>query len=189
MLTTINRSQRQITTAILSVVLLSAATVSSAETTEDKIARAITAAPSDITNEATIMDVDGAILRAGTNEWVCIPGVGLIPGDKHPMCNDPVWMKWMAAIASGSAFTTDVIGVSYMMAGDPLLNADNPMATDPNDGGVWRQEGAHVMLLFPDMDVLADVPRNPFVGGPYIMWGGTPMEHVILPIDAKDPAK
>ncbi|MFT5865943.1 MAG: hypothetical protein ACI9PY_003697 [Ascidiaceihabitans sp.] len=189
MLTTKTRSQSRITTAILSLALLGAATVSNAETTQSKIARAITAAPSDITNEATIMDVDGTILRAGTNGWVCIPGVGLIPGDTHPMCNDPVWMKWMAAMASGSAFTTDVIGVSYMMAGDPMLNVDNPMATDPNDGGVWRQEGAHVMLLFPDMDVLADLSRDPFSGGPYIMWGGTPMEHVILPIDAKNSPK
>lgn len=189
MLNAIIRSQRPFTTAILSIVLLSAATVSNAEIAEAKIARAISAAPSDITNEATIMDVDGTILRSGTNRWVCIPGVGLIPGDKHPMCNDPVWMKWMAAMASGVEFTTDVIGVAYMMAGDPLLNVDNPIATDPNDGGVWRQEGAHVMLLFPDLDVLADLPPGPFAGGPYVMWGGTPMEHVILPIDAKDPPK
>jgi hypothetical protein len=189
MLNTINRSHRRITTAILSVVLLGVATVSNAETAEAKIARAITAAPSDITNEATIMDVDGTILRAGTNGWVCLPGVGLISGDQHPMCNDPVWMKWMAAAASGSVFTTDVIGVAYMMAGDPMMNNDNPMATDPNDGGVWRQEGAHIMMLFPDMDVVADLPRNPFAGGPYIMWGGTPMEHVILPMEAKEPPK
>lgn len=186
MLNTKDRSRRRITTTIVSVALLGAATVASAETAEAKIARAITAAPSDITNDATIMDIDGAVLRAGTNGWVCLPGVGLISGDQHPMCNDAVWMKWMAAMASGSAFTTDVIGVAYMMVGDPLLNVANPMATDPNDGGVWRQEGAHIMLLFPDIGVLADLPRNPFVGGPYVMWGGTPMEHVILPIDAKD---
>ncbi|MGC1497739.1 MAG: hypothetical protein WA790_18185 [Sulfitobacter sp.] len=182
-------TQTWFTAAIISVALLNAATASNAETAGDKIARAITAAPSDITNDATIMDVDGTILRAGTNGWVCLPGVGLIPGDQHPMCNDPVWMKWMAAMASGSEFTTDVIGVSYMMAGDPMLNNDNPMATDPNDGGVWREEGPHIMILFPDMKVVADLPRNPFAGGPYVIWGGTPMEHVILPMEAKAPPK
>jgi hypothetical protein len=98
-------------------------------------------------------------------------------------------MKWMAAAASGSVFTTSVIGVAYTMAGDPLLNIDNPLETDPNDGGVWRQERAHIMLLFPDMNVVADLPRNPFAGGPYIMWRGTPMEHVILPMEAKEPPK
>lgn len=63
MLNTITRSQRRFTAAIISVVLLSVATASNAETAEVKIARAITAAPSDITNEATIMDVDGTVLR------------------------------------------------------------------------------------------------------------------------------
>ncbi|MBS9718644.1 hypothetical protein ACFFUT_03950 [Pseudohalocynthiibacter aestuariivivens] len=189
MLNTITRSQRRFTTAIISVVLLSAATVSNAETAEAKIARAITAAPSDITNDATIMDVDGTILRAGTNGWICLPGVGLIPDDQHPMCNDAVWMKWMAAAASGTAFTTDVIGVAYMMAGDPMMNNDNPMATDPNDDGVWRQEGPHIMILFPDMDVVADLPRNPFVGGPYVTWDETPLAHVMLPMAAKVPPK
>ena len=85
------------TTAIIAFSLVCAATSSTAETIEDKIARAVTAAPADITGAATIMDVDGTILRAGTNGWVCLPGIGLIPGDQHPMCNDAVWMKWMAA--------------------------------------------------------------------------------------------
>jgi hypothetical protein len=60
-------SHRHFTVAIVSVILASTATLSHAETAEAKIARAITAAPSDITNDATIMDVDGTVLRAGTN--------------------------------------------------------------------------------------------------------------------------
>jgi hypothetical protein len=163
------------------------ATVGQAETAEDKIARAMTAAPEDISREATIMDVDGTILRNGTNGWVCLPGIGLIPGDQHPMCNDPVWMKWMEAAASGSAFSTDAVGVSYMLAGDAMVSNENPMATDPNDGGTWVQEGAHLMVLFPDMSVAADLPRDPFAGGPYVMWDNTPLAHVMLPFDAKEP--
>ena len=189
MLSTIGHSHRRFTTAIMTVLMTGAATASFAESVEAKIARALTAAPSDITDDATIMDVDGTILRTGTNDWVCLPGVGLIPGDQHPMCNDVVWMKWMAAAASGSAFSTDVIGVSYMLAGDAMVNNDNPLATDPNDGGVWVQEGPHVMMLFPSMDVLADLPRNPFVGGPYVMWGETPLAHIMLPMEAKEPPK
>jgi hypothetical protein len=53
-------------------VLLSVATASNAETAEVKIARVITAVPSDITNEATIMDVDGTVLRVEqTGGFVC----------------------------------------------------------------------------------------------------------------------
>ncbi|WP_290887038.1 hypothetical protein [Hoeflea sp.] len=172
-------------TAVVAISLVGTATIAAAETAEDKIARAVSAAPSDISDDATIMDVDGTILRKGSNGWVCLPGIGLIPGDQHPMCNDAVWMKWMAAAGSGSAFSTDVVGVSYMLMGDAMVNNDNPMATDPKDGGVWVQEGPHMMLLFPNMDMLADLPRDPFAGGPYVMWGETPLAHVMLPVEAK----
>ncbi len=156
-----------------------------AETAEAKIARALSAAPADISANATIMDVDGTVLRQGSNEWVCLPGVGLIPGDTHPMCNDPVWMNWMAAVASGSEFSTDVVGVSYMLQGDAMVNNDNPMATDPNDGGVWVQDGPHLMMLFPNRDMVANLPRDPFAGGAYVMWADTPLWHVMVPVDAK----
>ena len=170
--------------ALVSVACLAGS--AAAESNADKIARAMSAAPSDISENATIMDVDGTILREGSNDWVCLPGVGLIPGDKHPMCNDPVWMKWMAAVASGSEFSTDVVGVSYMLQGDAMVNNDNPMATDPNDGGVWVQDGPHLMMLFPNKDLVANLPRDPFVGGAYVMWGDTPLWHVMVPVEAKE---
>lgn len=155
------------------------------ESAEVKIARAITAAHADITDKATIMDVDGTVLREGSNRWTCLPGIGLIPGDKHPMCNDEVWMKWMKAAEDGKPFSTDVVGVSYMLAGDALVNNSNPTATDPNDGGVWIQEGPHLMILMPTNDSIATLPRDPFVGGHYVMWDKTPMVHVMIPLTAK----
>jgi hypothetical protein len=42
------------------------------------------------------------------------------------------------------------------------------------------------MMLFPNMDMLADLPRDPFAGGPYVMWGETPLAHVMMPLEAKD---
>ncbi|WP_114286796.1 hypothetical protein [Candidatus Halocynthiibacter alkanivorans] len=169
--------------AIASAGLVAGAAI--AETATDKIARAITAAPTDITDKATIMDVDGTILREGSNGWVCLPGIGLIPGDEHPMCNDAVWMKWMKAVSSGTEFSTDVVGVSYMLQGDALVNNDNPMATDPNDGGMWVQDGPHIMMLFPDSGIIANLPRDPYVGGAYVMWDNTPLVHVMVPVEAK----
>ena len=155
------------------------------ESAEVKIARAITAGYPDITDKATIMDVDGTVSREGSNGWTCLPGIGLIPGDKHPMCNDEVWMKWMKAAAEGTPFSTDVVGVSYMLAGDAMVNNDNPAATDPKDGGVWVQEGPHLMMLFPTTDSIASLPRDPFVGGHYVMWDKTPMVHMMIPLAAK----
>lgn len=183
---TFRRSNSTAFLGALAASLIFSATAGLAGSVDEKIARAMSAAPSDISAQATIMDVDGTVLREGSNGWVCMPGVGLIPGDEHPMCNDAVWMKWIAAVVSGTEFSTDVIGVSYMLQGDAMVNNDNPMATDPNDGGVWVQDGPHLMMLFPNMDMLADLPRDPFAGGPYVMWGETPLAHVMVPIEAKE---
>lgn len=151
------------------------------ESNASKIDRAMSAAPSSISVNAKIIDTDGSLLREGANGWVCIPGVPLIPGDKHPMCNDAVWMAWLDAAAKNEVFSTDTIGTSYMLAGDALVNNDNPAATDPNDGGMWVQEGPHLMLLLPNKDILKNLPRNPQAGGPYVMWGETPLVHVMVP--------
>lgn len=157
------------------------------ESADAKIARAMLAAPEAISADATIMDVDGTVLREGDNGWTCFPGVGLIPGDKHPMCNDAVWMKWMATAGAGQPFETDQVGYSYMLAGDAMVNNDDPTATDPNDGGVWVQEGPHIMLLMPTAMPLEHLNHDPFAGGPYVMWGGTPMQHIMLPVGGEVP--
>lgn len=155
------------------------------ESIDVKIARAMSAAPSDISSKAKIVDVDGKVLRKGTNGWTCMPGISLIPGDNHPMCNDEVWMRWMKAATEGKEFSTDVIGVSYMLQGDALVNNANPQATNPKDGGVWVAEGPHIMLLMPQHEMMASLPRSPFSGGPYVMWDKTPLVHVMLPVEAK----
>lgn len=153
------------------------------ESNAAKIARAVSAAPARISANATIMDVDGTILREGSNGWTCLPGVSLIPGDKHPMCNDETWTRWMKAAATGTAFTTDVIGYSYMLQGDAMVNNDNPAATDRNDGGHWVQEGPHLMILVPSPDQLKGLSRDPKSGGPYVMWDNTLMVHMMVPLN------
>jgi hypothetical protein len=154
------------------------------ETAAEKIARAVKAAPSDITDNATIVDLDGTVLRQGTNGWTCMPGVSRGPGNNYPMCNDAVWMAWMKAAAAGESFSTDVIGYSYMLAGDAPVSNDDPAETDPSKG-TWVTEGAHLMMLLPNKDMMADLPRDPSLGGPYVMWDKTPLAHVMVPIDAK----
>lgn len=158
--------------------------VAEAESADIKIARAMSAAPLSISADATIVDVDGTVLREGTNGWTCSPGIGLIPGDTHPMCNDAVWTAVMNAAASGESYTPEAAGISYMLQGDALVNNADPMATDPDDGGVWVQEGPHLMLLIPNADMLTGMSRDPFSGGPYVMWDNTPMVHVMVPVPA-----
>jgi hypothetical protein len=179
-----NARRAACTAVILTFGLGTASTVlaEDEDTADTKIARAISAAPASVSNDATVMDVDGTILREGSNGWTCLPGVGLIPGDKHPMCNDATWMAWMKAAGAGEPFSTDVIGTSYMLKGDAMVSNDNPAATDPDDGSVWVQEGPHLMLLMPSMEMIEGMSRDPFAGGPYVMWENTPLVHVMVPV-------
>jgi len=169
----------------LIALLLVSLNAQSHETTADIIARAESAAPSHVSKHATIYDMDGhTVLRKGTNDWHCMPNIHLIPGDKHPMCNDAVWMKWMRAIAKGEDFSTDRIGLGYMLQGDAHVSNSDPAATDPNNGDAWVEEGPHVMVIVPK-EMLKGVSHDPHNGGPYVMWGDTPYAHIMFPTENK----
>lgn len=150
------------------------------ESNKEKISRAMSAAPMMISKKALVLDVDGSILRKGNNGWTCYPGVPLIPGSKDPMCNDSVWQAWITAASKGESFKTEVIGFSYMLAGDGLVNNESPSETDQTKG-TWIKEGPHLMVLLPKSAV-GSVPVTPTTPGPYVMWGATPMFHLMVPL-------
>jgi len=158
------------------------------ESKDAKIKRAMSAALPGISKDATIVDVDGTELRAGTNGWTCMPG--LAPGDKSPACNDEVWMKLFQAMGAKKDFQTDRIGVSYMLAGEsrPGSNTD-PFDTKQDPGEVWVQEGPHLMIIAPDPKMLEGIPDDPDSGGPYVMWRGTPYVHVMVPVGPRPQKK
>ena len=172
--------------------------VASNESDKAKIQRAMKAAPKSISAHATIRDVTPGwpIIRPGSDggEWTCFPGVPVNDGDKHPMCNDKVWMNWLDSVvilfATGDwLFETETIGYSYMLRGDALVDNNDPTATDPTDGGLWDQEGPHIMMLFPTTDEIADLPRDPNAGGPYVMWDNPDLPyliHVMVPLTDRD---
>ena len=151
--------------------------LASEESDKAKIQRAMKAAPSSISADAEIRDVTPGwpILREAKNgsQWTCFPGVPLNEGDKHPMCNDIVWMEWLYAAVNlfyGDntwTFTTDTVGYSYM-------------------------QGPHIMMLFPTRDEIAHLPRDPNAGGPYVMWDNQdafPFDaliHVMVPLTDRD---
>ena len=149
------------------------------ESDTDKITRAQSAAHPGISNNATILDMDGKVLKKGTNGWTCLPGT--LPGDKKPMCNDAVWMKMMKAVATKSDFKPDSIGISYMLQGDAMVSNSSPYAKDQKNGDVWVQEGPHLMIIVPK-EVLKGLTDDPFNGGPYVMWKDTPYAHIMIPV-------
>ena len=67
---------------------------------EDKIKSAMSAAPTRIAKNATILDSDGTVLREGSNKWTCKPA-GPPGSRRYPICNDPVFMKWSETVWKG----------------------------------------------------------------------------------------
>lgn len=151
------------------------------ESKTDKIERASSAAPSDLSAKATILDVDGSVLKQGESDWNCMPGIPVVPGDMHPMCNDSVWRDLLKAAATGAPFEADRIGISYMLQGDAMVSNSNPAAKDPKNGDVWVQEGPHIMIVVPKAS-LVGLSDDPYNGGPYVMWKDTPYAHIMVPI-------
>ncbi|MDP7593687.1 MAG: hypothetical protein QF552_13515 [Litorilituus sp.] len=152
------------------------------ESTKVKIKRAMSAAPSSISADATIMDNDGTILRKGSNGWTCLPNV--LSGDMKPICNDATWMEMLAALGKKEHFETDRIGISYMLVGDIGAGVSNstPYHEDHKNAEDYVETGPHLMIIVPK-EQLTGLTRDPKKGGPYVMWGDTPYAHIMIPID------
>jgi len=162
--------------------LLGAVSALADESAEDKIARAMSAAPAAVSGAATIMDTDGSILREGSNGWTCLPDT--MPGDHAPMCNDAVWMHMMHALMNGQEYAADTVGISYMLQGEPAgagVSNSNPGHPDPRSADDYVETGPHMMIVVPKA-LLKGIPTDPSTGGPYVMWGDTPYAHIMVPV-------
>ncbi|MBS0251504.1 MAG: hypothetical protein JSR78_10640 [Proteobacteria bacterium] len=147
-----------------------------------------TAAPATIVEHATIMNMaeDGKmkVIQQGTNGWTCMdPGTH---GEGEPMCADEAAMAWADAWQNKKP-PPAALGFMYMLKGDSGVSNTDPYdessaATPTNN---WIQTGPHVMIVGTDArgmidkypkDAKADASR------PYVMWPGTPYEHLMLPV-------
>ena len=98
---------------------------------------------------------------------------------------DSEWMKWAGAWQNKTDYAPESLGVSYMLAGDEGASNVDPYAEGPTDDNEWIVEGAHLMILAP-AELLEAFPTDPDSGGPYVMWKGTPYEHLMVPIGSRD---
>ena len=153
-----------------------------------QIENAMAAGPASITENATIMgnemDAEGnpVVLREGSNDWTCFPDAPGTP-DLDPMCLDKTFMGWLQALIAGEEPNTQVVGLAYMLAGGSDASNIDPFATGPEEGNEWITTPAHVMIIMPgDIDQTV-FSTNHLSGGPWIMWAGTPYEHVMMPVD------
>lgn len=144
------------------------------------LAKVRTAAPASIVDEATIVmpqeKGDPKVLQAGSNGFTC-----LVISDGTPTCADANGMEWMKAIGA-KATPPDKTGFIYMMAGDTGTSNHDPYATDKSH---WVQTGPHVMIVGKAAREMAGMyPGNldPDPTQAYVMFPGTPYEHLMLPV-------
>ena len=152
--------------------------VDSGETTQAKIARAISAGPANVASGARIVDTDAqgqmVILREGNNGFTCMPGNPRAVADP-PMCVDAPALQWFAdAKAHKPEPTNTVPGITYMLAG-----ATQRSDSDPNDTTSMPIEiGPHWMIMWPFDPKITGLPTTHKPTGAYIMWAGSPYAHL-----------
>jgi len=147
---------------------------------------AMSAAPSNISSKAKIIDSTGKVLRSGSNGWTCMPGTP--PNENvNPMCVDKAWQKWLEAYMNEKPYNSEEesFGMSYMLVGDIPVDNDDPFNTDKSKGN-WVAEGPHLMVLLPE-SLMENLPTDPYAGGPYVMWKGSDYVHVMVPLETTQP--
>lgn len=75
--------------------------------------------------------------------------------------------------------------VGKVLAGDVGISNVNPFDTEPTPVNQWIVEGPHIMLIVPNLADLETVSTDPYHGGPYVMFPGTPFAHIMVPTDER----
>lgn len=150
----------------------------------DVITSAESAGPDSIAKAATITDLQGNVLRTGTNGWTCIPDDPAAEGT-NPWCFNDAWSNLRAALGAGTEPSYKTVGIAYMLAGDAPVSNTDPAATEFTTESDWVTGlGAHLMLIVPGENAWAGYTADAHNGAPWIMWPGTPYEHLMVPIDS-----
>jgi hypothetical protein len=157
---------------------------------EEIIANAESAAPAAIGKHATIATFDDkmalVILRKGTNNFTCNPDDPTTPAN-DPQCVDENGLAWTIAFMTKKPPPEGKIGFGYMLQGEAAQSNVDPFAPPPADGK-WHTAGPHIMILNAKA-TMPGYPRsggeNPDVSQPWVMWPGTPYEHLMIPVPAE----
>ena len=141
-----------------------------------------TAAPPEVLAHATIMNMgqDGKmkVVRQGDNGWTCMD-----PGGA-PMCADAAAMEWAQAWQTHGP-APQKLGFMYMLHGDTGASNTDPYAKQETPENNWVKTGAHVMIVGAEAKpMMQNYPREAKAdpNKPYVMWPGTPYEHLMLPV-------
>lgn len=155
-------------------------------TDEWKIQSAMSAAPSDIAEGAMVVDWPGADgrlpeLRQGANGWTCLPDYPASPGN-DPICTDGPAAEWFRAYLQKQTPNLKQSGIAYMLQGGSDPSNTDPYAEAPAPGEEWMSAPPHIMV-FPTGKLDKNIHGTTMDGGPWIMWEGTPYEHLMIPVE------
>jgi hypothetical protein len=155
---------------------------------QKKIEEAMSAAPSSISANATILDYspepggEKIVLRQGTNGWTCLPDNPHMPGN-NPMCVDPQMIELFTAIAEKRDPNITQTGFGYFLQGGAQRSNANPWDTSPTPDNEWMDHQVpHIVVVSPDKAILEGLPTKMDNGGPWVMWSGTPYVHIMIPV-------
>jgi hypothetical protein len=163
------------------------AAAKAAPTDAELIKSAMSAAPAAVGKGATIvaMEADGKmrVLRKGTNGFTCMPDNPATPGP-DPMCADGNAMEWIHAWVGHKTPAAGKVGLMYMLEGGTDASNTDPYAEKPSAENHWVKTGPHVMVVGADASFYDQYPKaaDPDTSVPYIMWAGTPYQHVMAPV-------
>jgi hypothetical protein len=138
-------------------------------------------APQSVVEHATIMKMgaDGKmkVVQEGNNGWTCMD-----PGGA-PMCADQAAMEWVQTWQQKGP-APQKTGFIYMLKGDAGTSNTDPYAKEVTADNNWVKTGPHVMIVGAPKDMMQAYPRDakPDPTKPYVMWPGTPYEHLMLPV-------
>jgi hypothetical protein len=157
------------------------------KTDAELITSAMSAAPLAVSKDATVMVAgsDGKLrtLRQGPGPFTCVPDDPSTPGN-DPMCMDRNAFEWFKALLAHEKPPEGKVWLAYMLKGGSDGSNDDPFASEPERGKKWVQTGPHVMIGGPGITKMVD--SYPTTADdtrkPYIMFGGTPYEHVMFPV-------
>lgn len=151
------------------------------------IESAMHAAPARVAEKATVVAADDKggmrTLRQGSNGFTCMPDNPTTPGP-DPMCMDAAAMEWAKAWMSHQPPASGRVGFMYMLAGGTDASNTDPYATKPTGDNHWVETGPHVMVVGADAAFYDQYPKDaqPDTAMPYVMWAGTPYQHLMVPV-------
>jgi hypothetical protein len=161
----------------------SASAAKSGPTDQQLIRKAESGGPAAIAKEATVVamgdDMKMRTLKKGTNGFTCMVA-GPWP---DAMCADENAMAWFDAYMNKKDPPKDKVGFVYMLSGDRGASNTDPYATKADPSNNWVITGPHVMIVGAK-GMTAGYPRDAKADPtkPYVMWAGTPYEHLMLPV-------